>query len=79
MINIKADIQHHNYVIKHVPRVTKCIADCLSRRPGWLVTDTDSPDYNGDPDEEAFNSLSNEEHWFREITEARHLLRDNPA
>ena len=37
IFNIKSDIMHYNYEIKHGPGETNCIADCLSRRPAWLV------------------------------------------
>ena len=48
MFNIKSDIMHYNYEIKHVPGETKCIADCLSRRPSELVGKNESPNYGQD-------------------------------
>ena len=54
-------------------------ADCLSRRPAWLLSKTESPDYNGVPDEDVACNIDDEEHAFRVIISAEHLLKDNPA
>ena len=75
MATIKCDIMHYNYQVKHIPGQTNCIADCLSRRPEWLlgkVNDSDSSQDRGVDD-------SRDELCMRVITEAMHLLKDNPA
>ena len=49
MFNIKSDIMHYNYEIKHVSGQANYIADCLSRRPAWLVGKDRTSDCNQDP------------------------------
>ena len=38
MASIKCDIMHYKYKIKHISGQVNCIADCLSRRPEWLIS-----------------------------------------
>ena len=44
MASIKCDIMHYNYQIKHISGQVNCIADCLSRRPEWLIGRNKGPD-----------------------------------
>merc|ERR1712101_77772 len=37
LFSIKSDLMMYNYEIKHVKGEANCIADCLSRRPEWLL------------------------------------------
>ena len=76
MFNIKADIQNYNYEIKHVSGESNCIADCLSRRPAWLVGKDRTSDCNQDP-LSGSDTGPRDELCMRVITEARHLLRAN--
>ena len=71
MALIKSDIQH-------IKGEANCIADCLSRRPTWLV----GKDKKLDRDQDLIFtrcSDSRDEFCLRVITEARHILKDNPA
>ena len=74
MFNIKADIQHYNYVIKHVSGETNCIADCLSQRPSWLVDKGMSSYCDQDPNRGGAIGFSRDEIYLRIFTDARHLL-----
>ena len=58
---------------------TNRIANCLSRRPSWLVGKDRSSDCNQDPNGGGVIGFSRDELCLRVITEARHLLRENPA
>ena len=78
MFNIKSDIMHYNYEIKHVSGQANCIADCFSRRPAWLV----GKDRTSECDQDLLrggDTGPRDELCIRVITEARHLLRENPA
>ena len=37
LFKIKSDLMSYNYEIRHVKGEANCIADCLSRRPEWLL------------------------------------------
>ena len=78
MFNINSDIMHYNYEIKHVSGQTNCIADCLSRRPVWLVGKDRTSDCDQDP-LRGGDTGPRDELCMRVITEARHLLRANPT
>ena len=78
MFNIKSDIIHYNYEIKHVSGQTNCIADCLSRRPAWLVGKDRASDCDQDPLSSGYTG-PRDELCMRVLTEARHLLRANPT
>ena len=48
LFKIKSDLMTYNYEIRHVKGEAKCIADCLSRRPEWmLVKDRQSDSKEG--------------------------------
>ena len=73
LFSIKSDLMAYNYEIKHVKGETNCIADCLSRRPEWLLnkdSSSDSKRRTKGPRDEVF---------LRIITETTHILRDDPA
>ena len=78
MFIIKSDIMHYNFEIKHVPSETNCIADCLSRRPEWLICKDRASDCDQDP-LRGGDSDTRDKLCLRVITKARHLLRANPA
>ena len=78
MALIKSDIMVYNYVLRHIKGEANCITDCLSRRPTWLV----GKDKNSDNDQDSMLtrcSDNSDEFCLRVITEARHILKDNPA
>ena len=75
MAAIKCDIMHYNYQIKHIPGQVNCIADCLSRRPEWLLGKQNGSESSQDMGVDD----SRDELCMRVITEAMHLLKDNPA
>ena len=69
---------HYNDQIKHISGQVNCIADCLSRRPQWLVgKDRGSDNSQGLSDGDGCGPR--DELCMRVITEAMHLLMDNPA
>ena len=37
LFKIKSDLMTSNYEIRHVKGEANCIADCLSRRPEWML------------------------------------------
>ena len=75
---IKSDIKQYNYTIQHIKGEANCIADCLSRRPTWLVGKDKKSDSNQDPILTQ-SADSRDELCLRVITEARHILKDNLA
>ena len=46
MVLIKSDIMMYTYTIQHIKGEANCIADCLSRRPEWLVNKDKSSENN---------------------------------
>merc|ERR1712240_339986 len=75
---IKSDIMMYNYTIQHIKGETNCIADCLSRCPSWLVGKDKKSDSNQDLILTQCSD-SRDEFCLGVITEARHILKDNPA
>ena len=75
---IKSDIMMFNYKLKHIKGEANYIAVCLSRRPTWLV----GKDKKSDSDQDLILtrcSDNRDEFCLRVITEASHILKDNPA
>ena len=78
MVLIKSNIMMYNYTIQHIKGEANCIADCLSRHLTWLV----GKDKKSDSDQDPILTQcadSRDEFCLRVITEARHILKDNPA
>ena len=75
---IKSDIMEYNYEIRHVKGESNCIADCLSRQPAWLISKDKKSDCDQDPIWVGSQG-PRDELCLRVITEAKHLLRANPA
>ena len=69
---------HYNYQIKHISGQVNCTADCLYRRPQWLVGKNRGSD-NGQGLSDGDGCGPRDELCMRIITEAIHLLKDNPA
>ena len=67
-----------NYDLKHIKGKANCIADCLFSHPTWLVGKDKKSDSNQDPILTQCSD-SRDEFCLRVITEARHILKDNPA
>ena len=69
-------------LISIVGRIIKgeanCIADCLSRHPTLLVGKDRKSDNDQDPILTRCSD-NRDELYLRVITEARHILKDNPA
>ena len=77
LFRIKSDLMTYNYEIRHVKGEANCIADCLSRRPEWLVAKDRQPDSQGGTGGGAKGPR--DKLCLRVFTESRHFLRDNPA
>ena len=67
---------HYNYEIYGQ---VNCKADCLSRRPEWLVGKDRTSDCDQDPIRGGAIDTSRNELCLRVITETRHFLRANPT
>ena len=78
LFKIKSDLMTYNYEIRHVKGEAKCIADCLSRCPTWLVEKDKKSDNDQDP---ILTRCSDNraEFCLSVIIEARHIPKDNPA
>ena len=68
----------YNYDIRHIKGEANCIADCLSRRPAWLVN-RDSESDSSQVHTRGRTKGPRDELCLRVITESRHILQDNPA
>merc|ERR1711867_38286 len=68
----------YDYEIRHVKGEANCIADCLPRRPAWLVS-KDSESDSGQVHTGGHAKGPRNELCLRVITESRHILQDNPA
>ena len=67
----------YNYEIRHVKGEANCIADCLSRRPEWVLAKKRQSDSQGGAGDGAKGPR--DELCLRVFTESWHFLRDNPA
>ena len=67
----------YNYEIRHVKGEVNCIADCLSRRPEWMLAKDRQPDSKDGTGVSARGSR--DKLCLRVFTESRPFLRDNPA
>ena len=66
-----------NYTIKHIKGEANCIADCLSRRPEWMLDKNRQSDSKDSTGTDA--RTSRDELCLRVFTESKPFLRDNPA
>ena len=78
LFTIKSDLMTYDYEIRHIKGEANCIADCLSRRPAWLVN-RDSESDSSQVHTGGRAKGPRDELCLRVITESRHILPDNPA
>ena len=91
MLEMKANMQVYNYVVKHIKGVKNFNADQLSRRPTWLVDKDDKEtDYEFgqdlDIEEGALSAIlsvadgdAGTDYAMRTMVSVKQLLKDNPA
>ena len=72
LFKIKSDLMTYNYEIRHVKGEANCIADCLSRRPEWMLDRNRQSDSKDSIGTEA--KTSRDELCLRVFTESKPFL-----